>query len=175
MRRSSLSRATGRGFTLLELIVVICVFATLFGVALDRLQRYQDDAERAVMRSTLASFKTALQLQVAELLIGRRGDQVDRLQGQNPVLWLEEPPANYLGAFAAGEMREKPPGSWYFDTRAGELVYLPRAAIFAAEGSNAPYELRFRVRIDYETAATPQGPARRVSAAVLAPVGRGPG
>jgi prepilin-type N-terminal cleavage/methylation domain-containing protein len=171
VRRSSPDRAAGRGFTLLELIVVVCVFATLFSVALDRMLRYQEDAERAVMRSSLAAFKTALQLKVAELLIERRGDQIAKLQGQNPVLWLEEAPSNYLGAFPAGEMRDKPPGNWYFDTREGDLVYLPRGAIFAAEGGKAPYELRFRVRIDYETVATPQGPARRLAAAVLAPVG----
>jgi len=173
--RAAARRPGAGGFTLIELIVVICVLATIFGVALDKFQGYQENAERAVMRTTLASFKTALQLKVAELLIERRGTEIAALQGQNPVTWLEEPPSNYLGAFPAGEAREKPAGNWYFDTSAGELVYLPRGAIFGAPGSRAPYELRYRVRIDFETVATPQGAAQRFAAAVLAPAARAPG
>ena len=173
MQRSSTSpagRRRHRGFTLFELIVVICVVATLLAVAFNRFVQYQEDAERAAMRTTLASFKTALQLQVAELLIARQADQIEKLQGENPVLWLAEPPSNYLGAFPAGEAREKPPGNWYFDTRARQLVFLARYASSGVKGGSAAGEQRFATRIDYETVQSAQGPVRRLSAVTLAPV-----
>ena len=74
----------------------------------------------------------------AELLMERRGDRISQLTGQNPVVWLAEPPGNYLGAFGADEMREKSPGNWYFDTSKGQLVYIPRRAVFGSGGEARP-------------------------------------
>ena len=159
-----------RGLTLFELLIVICIVATLVTFAFESMLRLQEDAERASMQYTLAILKTTVQIRVAELLMERRGDQISQLTGQNPVAWLAEPPSNYLGAFSADEMREKSPGNWYFDTRKGQLVYIPRRAVFGAVGNRAPYELRFALRIDYETVDAPQGAVRRLAGVSLAPM-----
>jgi type II secretory pathway pseudopilin PulG len=69
---------TGRetGFTLFELIVVICIVATMAGILLNRLRVYQEAAEKAAMQQTAAAIKSALQMRVASYLINGRGRKI---------------------------------------------------------------------------------------------------
>ncbi|MEN9784251.1 MAG: hypothetical protein RJA24_1594, partial [Pseudomonadota bacterium] len=75
MRLSARNRGMirrARGFSLLELSVVVAVWAVLFGVFLERLTYYQEAAEHARFESELQSFKTGLQLRMAELISTNR-------------------------------------------------------------------------------------------------------
>jgi len=81
-----------RGFTLIELIVVICVVALLFGVALDRLQRYRELAERVLMERNLAAMNVALTLKFASLVTSGRVAEIEKEAGTNPVRLLARPP-----------------------------------------------------------------------------------
>jgi prepilin-type N-terminal cleavage/methylation domain-containing protein len=53
------------GFTLFELIVVICLVGIFAAVALDRLLRYQEIAEKTAMQSTIGALRSAQTLQAA--------------------------------------------------------------------------------------------------------------
>jgi general secretion pathway protein G len=53
------------GFTLLELIIVVCLVAIFASVALDRLLRYQEIAEKTAMQATVGALRSAQALQVA--------------------------------------------------------------------------------------------------------------
>ena len=66
-------RCASPGFTLIELIVVVCIVALCAALLLDRLRFYQEAAEKAVMEYTVATLKSALQLRVAALLV--RGEE----------------------------------------------------------------------------------------------------
>lgn len=136
-----------RGFTLVELIVVICVVALLFGVALDRLMRYQELGERTAMEQNIAAMNVALTMKFAALVVAGRPAAIEKEAGANPIDLLARPPENYLGALYAPPPGELPRRSWYFDTQAGDLVYVPSRARYLTEPPNALNGLRFRVAL----------------------------
>jgi prepilin-type N-terminal cleavage/methylation domain-containing protein len=131
------------GFTLTELIVVICVVAVLGTVLIERLIRIAELAEKAAMEQNLAAINVALTLKFAALVAQRRARDIAREVGANPIELLARPPANYLGEVAAPDSSSLPAPSWYFDRNAGELVYVPARTRFL----DAPHGLRFRVTL----------------------------
>ena len=132
------------GFTLIELIVVICVISVLASVALQRLTVYQELAERAMMELTLRNIKTGLQIRLAELIIANRQSEAAQLERGNPIQWLAEKPANFGGDYRAPGER----GNWYYDTDRGDLVYVVNnGAFLETRAANGVKELRFRTRL----------------------------
>jgi general secretion pathway protein G len=132
------------GFTLVELLVVITVVAVLFGVALDRLLRYQELAERTAVELNLAAINVALTSKFAALIASGRGDSIAGEAGANPVKLLVRPPENYLGELYAPAPHSLPPRSWHYDRQSGDLVYVPGRTRYLV----APQQesgLRFRV------------------------------
>lgn len=134
-----------RGFTLIELVVAMCVVAVLFGVALDRLLRYQELGERTAMEQNLATINVALTLKFAALVTSGRAAAIEKEVGANPVDLLARPPDNYLGALYGPAPETLPRRSWYFDREAGDLVYVPSRARYLLAPADAHQGLRFRV------------------------------
>ena len=143
-----------RGFTLIELVVVICIVALLFGVALDRLLRYQELGERTAMEQNIAVINVALTMKFAALMAAGRGPAIEKEVGANPIDLLARPPLNYLGALYAPEPASVPPGSWYYDRETGDLVYVPSRTRFLSAPPDAANGLRFRVAL---MAPSPRG------------------
>jgi prepilin-type N-terminal cleavage/methylation domain-containing protein len=140
--------AVQRGFTLIELIVVIVIVCSLAAVGLDRLLGYQELAEKAAMEATAQNIKMGLQMRLAELLIANRQSEVAQLESENPLRWLQEGPANYRG-----EYREPvAPGNWYYDERERQLVYaVNRGSNLEVGGEKDIKLLRFRPQVVKQT------------------------
>lgn len=134
-----------RGFTLIELVIVVCVVALLFGIALDRLLRYQELGERAALQQNVAAINTALALRFAAFVVMGTPQRIAEEVGRNPVHLLARAPENYLGELAAADPQTLSRPSWYFDTSAGDLVYLPTRRRYFGATSEAPDSIRFRV------------------------------
>jgi prepilin-type N-terminal cleavage/methylation domain-containing protein len=143
-RPAALSR---RGFTLIELAVVVCVVALLFGVALGRLMRFQELGERTAMEQNIAAINVALTMKFAALVAAGRGPAIEAEVGANPVDLLARPPENYLGALFMPAAGELPPRSWYFDRATGELVYVPGRTRYLTEPPGAHNGLRFHIAL----------------------------
>ena len=134
-----------RGFTLLELVVVIALVGILGAAALDRLWFYQEQAEKVVMEQTASILRSAMRLQMADLIARQEVSKIPGLAAQNPMEWLAEKPGNYLG-----EIRNPAPGSiakgnWYFDSKEGVLVYLVQHGSHLAPDSTGVKRVRYRV------------------------------
>ena len=147
-----------RGFTLIELTVVICVVALLFGVALDRLQRYQELAERVALEQNLAAMNVALTMKFASLVISGRGALIEKEVGANPVPLLARAPENYLGELYAPDVSTLGGRSWFYDRQSGDLVYVPGLTRYLIFPAGADRRLRFRVAL---TEANPDPDAPR--------------
>jgi prepilin-type N-terminal cleavage/methylation domain-containing protein len=136
------------GFTLIELLVVICVVAVLFGVALDRLLKYQELAERTAVEQNLAAINVALTMKFAALVAAGRAAEIEAVAGTNPAGVLERMPENYLGELQAPDVASLPRGSWHFDLRSRDFVYVPSRARYLSSERGAPIgNLRFRVML----------------------------
>jgi general secretion pathway protein G len=128
-----------RGFTLIELLVVISVVAVTFGVALDRLTRYQELAERTAMEQNLAAINVAVTMKFAALVTSSRTADTEKMVGSNPAKLMARLPENYLGEFYTPDAATLPKESWHYDLRSGDLVYVPRRTRFLTGN------LRFRI------------------------------
>lgn len=148
-------KAGQRGFTLFELAVAVSVIAVLVVVLLGRLEMVQQEAERVAVRQTVLALRAGLRMQVLELYASDRQNQLPALAGKNPIDWLVEKPANYLGAYSsAPEMEKIPQSHWFFDRSNAELIYiLNRSNTFGASRSEL---LRFKVSLRQASAARVQ-------------------
>lgn len=115
-----------RGYSLFELVCVILIVSVLLLVLLDRTLRYQAMAEKTAMEVTIMNMRSGLRLRVAELMMAERTNELGGLVQDNPIHWLEAPPANYLGEIHNPQRSRLPVNTWHFDPDRRELVYLLR-------------------------------------------------
>lgn len=159
------------GFTLLELIVVVCVAAVMLALMLNRLQLYKEAAEKAAMQQTAAAIKSALQMRVASYMISGRDQEIETLGTKNPVTWLQESPNNYAGEFFADAYARVAPGSWYFDLTRSELIYVINLGDHFTPGPDGRKWVRYRVRLGFDDAPQQGAASRKVLSSVsFAPV-----
>ena len=85
------------GFTLFELIVVILLVGVFMSFAIDRMLRIQIDAERVSVQQTIATLKSAVILQVGEMVVNNGINSIATLENTNPMNYLQELPYNYSG------------------------------------------------------------------------------
>ena len=114
-----------RGFSKLELLVVVTVIGILALTALARLLEVEEAAEKTVVDSTLRNIGSGLRQAMAGDIIHAQEGRIALLIGANPVRYLAQPPAGYLGAYPDGPERV-PAGAWYFDGSRRELCYRPK-------------------------------------------------
>jgi len=160
------------GFTLLELIAVIAIIVLLMGLYLQRMPFYQEQAEKAAMESVAASIQSGLTLQFGMLLTRGQPSDVAVLTQENPVNWLQKPPRNYAGEYFDPTPSSAEPGSWVFDLKSRELIYLPRITSHFKPGRDGRKWIRFHVVISHEKSRLPslqQAPAE-LTGALFEPV-----
>jgi len=133
-----------RGFSLLELVVVVVAVAILMGVALDRLLPLVGRAQRAAFLDVQRELQSSLLLEAAERITSGEAATLPELAGANPMALLLQPPANYVGPIVAPADSAIPPATWYFDAQAGTLGYrVGRHTRFAAkDGPSDRIELK---------------------------------
>ena len=133
------------GASVLEFSVAFLVISVLSATLLQRLFYVQEYAEKVAMELTISNLRTALRIQVGELLIADRAAEISRLAGANPVDWLESRPENYRGALngASGAALK---GQWYFDAAKRELVYTADSRRYFSSPTSSDYTVRLKVQ-----------------------------
>ncbi len=137
-----------RGFTLLELVMVIIVIAILGLFALDRVWSLRIAAERAVIQQVTGNLRSALGMEVARYALENRVGELPRLDGSNPMLLLAQTPVGYLGEVSADSTEAKA-GSWYFDPATKTLNYHVSYAENFASRLEQPAQLRWQIHLIY--------------------------
>ena len=137
-----------KGFTLLELVVVIIVISILGLFAIDRIFAIRHAAEQAAVKQLVGTIKSALGLEVANLALKGNMAAVVKLHRTNPTLLLSQKPHNYIGE------KDDPshitqPGIWYFDKRQKALIYnVTYKENFKTSLKGVP-RIRYRIKLIY--------------------------
>lgn len=148
--RRRVTRRQGRGFSLLELVVVIVLIAFLMVIAIARLLALQAEAERVTMESVAGTLRSALGMKVAESIVRHELNGLGALEASNPMDRLAEVPTNYLGEIDRPDPNRLADGSWYFDRSERTLVYLVRNKAHFSGGATNPPRARFEVKLLYD-------------------------
>lgn len=166
--------ARTRGFTLIELSAAMVVVAILAAVLFRMLTDYAENAEKIAMEQVASSVRAGLHMRIAGLIAVGSDGAIPALAKQNPMDWLSDKPHIYVGAiYGVAPPELAPPRSWYYDTKAHELVYRAARTRHLDAPSNPQHDIRFRVLV--EQGKLPGGelliePLRGVRRAELVPV-----
>jgi general secretion pathway protein G len=132
------------------LVIAICIIGLLIALAAERLLPLRIEAERAAVEQVLGGLRAGVALQLMSLVAQGRDGEIDQLAHRNPMDFLMQTPANYLGALDRPDPEQIPPGRWYFDREAGLLVYRVRYSNHFASSLSGPPRVRFRLQLVYQ-------------------------
>ncbi|HUY03858.1 MAG TPA: hypothetical protein VMV33_11275 [Rhodocyclaceae bacterium] len=132
-----------RGYSKLEFLVAVAVIAILALTALVRLQEIEEISEKTVIDTTLRNIDSGLRQAMAEDIIHGQEGRIALLIGANPVRYLAQPPAGYLGEYQQAPV-PVPSGAWFFDSTRRELCYRPKLDRHLVIDGESPL-LRWRI------------------------------
>jgi len=161
-----------RGFTLLELIVVITIIVFLMGLFMNRMMFYQEQAEKTAMVQVVGTIQSALTLQYGEMLTRGKPSDVAALARDNPMNWLQKRPRNYSGEFYDPTPQAVVPGNWMFDLKTRDLIYEVRDSNYFEPGKDGRKWIRFHVVLNYTASRLPslQNAPHELTGIVFEPV-----
>ena len=138
------------GFSLFELVVVVLLVGVFMTFAIDRMLRLQIEAERVSVQRVIASLKSAVNLQAAEMVVNEGINSIKTLERTNPMNYLQEQPYNYLGTKNDSQAGDHPLASWYYDPALSALVYkVKNTDYFVSRLSGTP-RIRLKVEAIYK-------------------------
>ena len=143
--------ASSKGFTLIELVIVICIVGILSATLLKRVWFYQDQAEKAAMEQVAGALQSALTMEYARLLTRGREAEIGALVAENPMNWLAKVPSNYIGEYYDVSPRTVSPGNWTFDLKSRNLIYVVDRGDYFRPGKDGNQWVRYRVNLLYES------------------------
>jgi len=138
-----------RGFSFLELILVITLIGILFTVAVDRLLVLRVEAERTSMAQIVGALRSAMSIQVAKKISSGNVEQLQTMAGSNPMDWLAEKPENYIGVKDEPDPADIKGYQWYFDSYNNWLVYRVGNYDYFSSPVKGAARARLRVNLDY--------------------------
>ncbi|OIR00979.1 hypothetical protein GALL_169430 [mine drainage metagenome] len=140
---------SSRGFTLIELIVVVSVVAILATAALDKLFWYQGQAEKASMEYTASMIKSGLWMSAASLMMANRGTEIPALAQQNPINLLAQKPENYLGELDSNNTTLLKGGNWFYDPSKHQVGYVINQRRDFTPAITDDYTVRYGMKVLY--------------------------
>ena len=143
-------QSSDRGFTLIELVIVICIISILAGLFFKRVLFYQEMAEKAAVQQVVGALQSAMVLQYGHRMTMGLGDGEKNIVRENPMDWLMQKPGNYAGEFNQVNPAKMEPGTWVFDKSVQELIYYPNHAEYFKPSSAEVKWIRYKTRLLYE-------------------------
>lgn len=142
-----INKNVSKGFTLFELMVVVCIFSVLIAIFLNRVEYYQELAEKTAMEENIGAIQSALNLQHSKHYVNGNAGNITLLPTENPMKWLQKLPQNYAGEFYDPKPDAITPGSWIFDLKAHEMIYVPSRTDHFVPGKDGLKWIRFHIEM----------------------------
>lgn len=163
------SRRSPRGFTLIEMVIVICLVGILASILFSRVLLYQELAEKAAMQQVVSALQTALVLEYGHSMANSTGSELNQLTAENPMDWLVQKPDNYAGEFHTVNSSAVKPGNWAFEQSTRELIYVPDHAEHFVSSGKGDKLIRYRARLAYDADNRARG-AQMLAGVIFSPV-----
>ncbi len=145
------------GFSLFELVVVVLLVGIFMIFAIDRMLRLQIEAERVSVQQVIASLKSAVNLQAAEMVVSKGINAIKTLENTNPMNYLQELPNNYLGAKNDRQAGDYLLASWYYDPLLSILVYKVKNINYFVSSLSGTPRIRLKVEAIYNEEVSNSG------------------
>jgi prepilin-type N-terminal cleavage/methylation domain-containing protein len=139
-----------RGFSFFELVVVVLLIGVLMSFAMDKLMSMQVDAERVSVQYVIGALESAVNLQVAEIVVKQGIDAIRTLEKQNPMIYLSKTPANYAGVGMDDANDWQRASGWYFDPDKKILVYTVKNTDHFQSSVEGRPRIRLQLRLIYQ-------------------------
>lgn len=156
-----------RGFTFLELVVVITIISVLAVFALNRYYKLLVDVERTSMEHDLGVMRSAISMQFAGYYVAGNLAGLEQLVNSNPMDLLAEKPNNYLGVISHYQIEDIEKGSWFYDGDAQMLIYLVRNQLYFETELELPARARFKIFPVYSDREQKGGAKKYISGLTL--------
>ena len=156
-----------RGFTFLELVVVISIISILAVVALNYYYKLLVDVERTSMEHDLGVMRSAVSMQVAGHFAAGNMAGLKDLEDSNPMELLAEKPNNYLGVISHYRLDDIEKGSWFYDSQKNVLVYLVRNQLYFETELQDPARIYFKIFPVYSDRKQKSGIKKYISGLTL--------
>jgi prepilin-type N-terminal cleavage/methylation domain-containing protein len=123
-----------KGFTLIELVVIIVVLGILAAIAIPKLFSVTKEAEKASVNTMLANLESALSAYTAKQFVNGQSIVV-----HNPFDDLSNVPSNYKGVNDPVTLVNTPNGSWTYRPTGNWIMYNPKSSITGGWLNGEPY------------------------------------
>ena len=148
--RSPVTLSKQCGFSLFEIIIVVLLIGVMMSIAIDRMLQLQIVAERVSVQQLLGTLKGVVNLQAADIVVHKGLSSMRTLEKSNPMLYLQEPPKNYLGIKDDRDAGQLKKGIWYFDPNKNILVYIVENTDYFVTSLSGTPRIRFQVSLIYK-------------------------
>ena len=137
---------TVKGFTLIELVIVVSIVGILSSIFFTRVLFYQEMAEKAAMQQVVNALQSGLVMQYGHRMARTMGGDLASIKNENPMSWLAQAPANYLGEVKVVQLEDIKPGNWVFEQQSRELFYVPSHTDYFIPAEEGKNWIRFQAR-----------------------------
>jgi type II secretory pathway pseudopilin PulG len=135
------------GASKLEFIAAVILIGILATLLLNRLAYYEEQAEKANMEATASAIKSALRVQMSELMIQGRVRDYALLEQQNPLEWLEQKTVRDNDQVGNAKTDWTLPDAWSFDQTNHMLVYSVKHGDYFVPDSVGQKRVRWQVKL----------------------------
>jgi hypothetical protein len=119
-------RGAQRGLTRSEFAVSVAIYGVLAGIFLGVALYYVELGEKTEVELTVLNIRAGIRYQIADRMFHGNINELASMNGGNPLKWLAQPPAGYVGELRPAAPDSVAKGRWYFDVEQRELRYRPR-------------------------------------------------